>query len=99
MRMLSKIVFTAVAAAAMTAPAFAADEASHRFVHEGYTYVYQVKADGKGQRISGTRFPDRAPFSLKVRDGKVSGLSAGQKVAFDVASAQGAANGAKVLDR
>ncbi len=94
MRMLSKIVIAGVAGSvSLAAPAIAEDAAKSRFVHEGYTYVYQVKdsKDGK-QTISGTRYPGATAFNLRVRDGKVSGISGGQSVAFNVEEARGAAN-------
>lgn len=98
MRMLSKIVFAAVPAAALFASAAVAGEAPKaRFVHEGYTYVYQVKEDKGASRISGNRYPGGAAFSLVVRDGKVNGVSGGQNVAFNVDSARGAAAGAKAV--
>lgn len=98
MRMLSKIVFAAVPAAALFASAAVAGDAPKaRFVHEGYTYVYQVKEDKGASRISGNRYPGGAAFSLVVRDGKVNGVSGGQNVAFNVDSARGAAAGAKAV--
>jgi hypothetical protein len=96
--MLSKIVFAAVPAAALFASAAVAGDAPKaRFVHEGYTYVYQVKEDKGASRISGNRYPGGAAFSLVVRDGKVNGVSGGQNVAFNVDSARGAAAGAKAV--
>ncbi|MDF0543457.1 hypothetical protein PX699_13970 [Sphingobium sp. H39-3-25] len=97
--MLSKIVFAAAPAAALFASAAVAGDAPKaRFVHEGYTYVYQVKEDNKGaSRISGNRYPGGAAFSLVVRDGKVNGVSGGQSVAFNVEAARGAAAGAKAV--
>ena len=94
MRMLSKIVFAAAALSAV-APAVAQDAAKERFVHEGYTYVYQVKSTEDGKMISGTRYPGAVAFQLKVAGDKVSGKSGGTKVAFNVADARGAAANAK----
>ncbi len=95
MRMLSKIVLAAAAGSAfLAAPAMADEAGKERFVHEGYTYVYQVKPAKEGQMITGTRYPGAAAFQLKVRDGKVTGVSGGQKVAFNVNEARGAAAGA-----
>jgi hypothetical protein len=94
MRMLSKFVFAATPAFALlaSAPAMAdGAPARERFVHEGYTYVYQVKPEKGASRIIGTRYPGGAAFSLLVRDGKVKGTSGGQNVAFDVETARGAA--------
>lgn len=89
MRMLSKIVLIAAAVTA-AAPAIAQDAAKERFVHEGYTYVYKVKPVKEGKLISGTRYPGAVAFQLKVAGEKVSGVSGGQKVAFNVAEARGA---------
>ncbi|WP_336959957.1 hypothetical protein [Sphingobium aquiterrae] len=99
--MLSKIVFVAAPAAALLAavPAIAGDAPKERFVHEGYTYIYQVKEEKGASRISGNRYPGGAAFSLVVRGGKVNGVSGGQQVAFDVDSARGAAAGAEVVAR
>ena len=92
MRMLSKIVFAVATVLAATAPAMAKEGATkERFVHEGYTYVYEVKPTSSGQLISGVRFPDRSSFTLKVAGDKVRGVSGGQQVAFNVADAAGAA--------
>lgn len=90
MRMLSKIVLAAAALSA-AAPAIAQDAAKERFVHEGYTYVYQVKPTKDGKVISGTRYPGATAFQLKVAGDKVSGISGGTKVTFNVAEAKGAA--------
>ena len=90
MRMLSKFVFAAAALSAV-APAIAQDAAKERFVHEGYTYVYQVKPTKDGKVISGTRYPGAVAFQLKVAGDKVSGVSGGTQVAFNVAAAKGAA--------
>ena len=92
MRMLSQVFVTSALGAivALAAPAHA-EEAKQRFTHEGYTYVYQVNDTAKGgRRISGKRYPGAVAFSLAVKDGKVSGVSGGQSVAFKVEEAQGA---------
>lgn len=89
MRMLSKIVLSALVLS-VAAPAVAEDAAKERFVHEGYTYVYQVKSIKDGKLISGTRYPGATAFQLKVAGDKVSGTSGGTKVAFNVAEARGA---------
>lgn len=91
MRMLSKSIVGAALAAAIVTPAFAEDAAKERFTHEGYTYVYKVKETKTGQVISGRRYPDAVAFNLSVKNGKVSGNSGGQSVAFNVQDAQGAA--------
>ena len=94
MRMLSKIVLAAVAVSA-SAPVFAEAPAKERFVHEGYTYVYQVKQVKDAKVISGTRYPGATAFNLKVAGDKVKGNSGGQQVAFKVADAAGAATSAE----
>lgn len=90
MRMLSKIVLTAAVVSA-AAPVFAQAPAKERFVHEGYTYVYQVKPTKVGQIISGTRYPGATSFQLRVAGDKVKGVSGGQSVAFNLEEAKGAA--------
>ncbi|MDX3909413.1 MAG: hypothetical protein QHC67_06285 [Sphingobium sp.] len=89
MRMLSKIVLTAAVLTA-AAPALAESATKERFVHEGYTYVYQVKPTKAGTLISGTRYPGATAFQLKVAGDKVSGVSGDTRVAFNVADARGA---------
>lgn len=92
MRMLSKFI-VAGAFGAIAATAAQAEEApKQRFTHEGYTYVYQVKDTKAGKVISGRRFPDAVAFNLAVKNGKVSGVSGGQQVAFNVEDARGAAS-------
>ena len=93
MRMLSKFILTGatVTAAVAVVPA-QAEEGKQRFTHEGYTYVYQVKDTKAGQKISGRRYPDAVAFNLAVRKGKVSGVSGGRSVAFNVEEARGAAS-------
>lgn len=92
MRMLSKFI-VACAVSAIAATAAQAEDAApkQRFTHEGYTYVYQVKDTKTGKVISGRRFPDAVAFNLAVKNGKVSGVSGGQQVAFKVEDARGAA--------
>lgn len=93
MRMLSKFIATgALSLFAATAAHAAEDAPKQRFTHEGYTYVYQVKDTKSGKVISGRRFPDAVAFNLAVRNGKVSGVSGGQQVAFNVEEARGAAS-------
>ena len=92
MRMLSQVVIAGALSAIVAAAAPAhAEEAKQRFTHEGYTYVYQVKDTKTGQVISGRRYPDAVAFNLAVKNGKVSGVSGGQSVAFKVEDARGAA--------
>ncbi len=93
MRMLSEFIATGALSVLSATAAIAAEEApKQRFTHEGYTYVYQVKDTKTGKVISGRRFPDSVAFNLAVRNGKVSGVSGGQQVAFDVEEARGAAS-------
>lgn len=90
MRMLFKIAAAGVAGSAFLAMPALAEPGKERFVHEGYTYVYEVKDTKDGQRISGTRYPGAQAFNLKVHDGRVVGTSGGQRVAFNVEEARGA---------
>lgn len=94
MRMLSKFVAASALSAiiAIAAPAQAEEAGKQRFTHEGYTYVYEVKDTKTGKVISGRRFPDAVAFNLSVKNGKVSGVSGGQNVAFKVDEARGAAS-------
>lgn len=97
MRMLSKFVVVGALSAivAIAAPATAQEAAKQRFTHEGYTYVYDVKDTKTGKVISGRRYPDAVAFNLAVKNGKVSGVSGGQSVAFKVDEARGAAASAQ----
>ncbi|WP_310224847.1 hypothetical protein [Sphingobium xenophagum] len=92
--MLSKFVAVSALSAfvAIAAPAQAEEAGKQRFTHEGYTYVYEVKDTKTGKLISGRRFPDAVAFNLSVKNGKVSGVSGGQNVAFKVDEARGAAS-------
>jgi len=92
--MLSKFVAASALSAfvALAAPAQAEETGKQRFTHEGYTYVYEVKDTKTGKVISGRRFPDAVAFNLSVKNGKVSGVSGGQNVAFKVDEARGAAS-------
>lgn len=94
MRMLSKFVVASALSAiiAVAAPAQAEEAGKQRFTHEGYTYVYEVKDTKTGKVISGRRFPDAVAFNLSIKNGKVSGVSGGQNVAFKVDEARGAAS-------
>ena len=91
MRMLSKFILTGAVGtlAAALAPAHA-EEGKQRFTHEGY--VYQVKDTKTGRLVSGRRYPDAVAFNLAIKNGKVSGVSGGQPVAFKVEEARGAAS-------
>lgn len=89
MRMLS--VFAAVAVISIAAPAVAETAETSSFEHEGFTYVYKVEQKGNAQIITGKRYPGGARFSLRLRDGKVNGVSNGVAVNFDQSDAQGAA--------
>ncbi|MGC4252288.1 MAG: hypothetical protein QM605_12725 [Sphingobium sp.] len=89
--MLSKFVVAgALSAVAAIAPAHAEETGKQRFTHEGYTYVYEVKDTKTGQVISGRRFPDSVAFNLAVKNGRVSGVTGGQAVTFNVDDARGA---------
>lgn len=67
------------------------------FDQGGYSYVYTVVTDAKGGRtISGVRYPDATPFTLKVKGSRVEGETNGQPVAFPVADAKGAARDAEI---
>tara|TARA_R110000868_G_scaffold205436_6_gene453971 strand:- start:3469 stop:3750 length:282 start_codon:yes stop_codon:yes gene_type:complete len=92
--MLSKFVAAGALSAfvAIAAPAQAEEAGKQRFTHEGYTYVYEVKDTKTGKLISGRRFPDAVAFNLSVKNGRVSGVSGGQNVAFKVDEARGAAS-------
>ncbi|EXS70163.1 hypothetical protein [Sphingobium sp. Ant17] len=92
--MLSKFVAASALSAfvAIATPAQAEEAGKQRFTHEGYTYVYEVKDTKTGKVISGRRFPDAVAFNLSVKNGKVSGVSGGQNVAFKVDEARGAAS-------
>lgn len=93
MRMLSKsIVAVALGVIAASAPAHAEEGGKQRFTHEGYTYVYEVKDTKTGQLIQGRRYPDAVAFNLAVKNGRVSGVSGGKSVAFNVDDAKGAAS-------
>ncbi|MDT7535118.1 hypothetical protein OVY48_17030 [Sphingobium sp. SA2] len=92
--MLSKFVAASALSAfvAIATPAQAEEAGKQRFTHEGYTYVYEVKDTKTGKVISGRRFPDAVAFNLSVKNGRVSGVSGGQNVAFKVDEARGAAS-------
>lgn len=93
MRMLSKFFFAGALSAVVAAavPASAEEAGNQRFTHEGYTYIYRVKDTKSGKVISGRRLPDATAFNLSVKNGRVSGVSGGRPVAFNVADASGAA--------
>lgn len=99
MRMLSVLaVLAAPVAVAFASPALAKDEEKGSFEHGGYTYVYEVQQQGSAQLISGRRYPGATPFSLRVRNGEVSGTSNGMSVNFNVSEAAGAAADAKPVE-
>jgi len=96
--MLSIFAFAAAAVPAaiiLASPASAEPDRNGSFEHDGYTYVYKVRDQGEAQLIQGRRYPDGAAFSLRVRNGMVSGVSNGASVSFRVADAAGSAKGAK----
>ena len=69
---------TAAAALALSAPAFA--DGPEHFTDRGITYDYSVVTDGRGKVITGTA--DGAPFVLRVRGTRVSGLMDRKSVWF-----------------
>jgi hypothetical protein len=93
--------FTIVAAvaAALTSTIGMAAENTQRFTHDGMTYVYTSKQDGKRQVIDGRRFPSGSAFHLVVRDNRVSGMSGGVPVEFPLAAARGAQGAVEVATR
>ena len=90
MRMLSKFIVTAALSGIVAGIPARAEEAKQSFTHEGFTYVYKVKDTALGKKISGRRYPDAVAFNLAVRGDKVSGISNGQPVSFNLADAEGA---------
>ena len=88
-----------IALSALGAAGAAQAEASKQesFDLDGYTYVYQVAQDAKGQTITGVRYPDETPFTFKVKGDRVEGETAGQSVAFTVADAKGAARDSEIF--
>lgn len=96
MRMLSVLsVVAASLVASVAVPALAETAESGSFKHEGYTYVYKTQQVGEASVISGRRYPGGSAFSLRVRNGEVSGVSNGVSVSFNVNDAAGAAEGAQ----
>ncbi|MGE4429206.1 MAG: hypothetical protein AB7E05_00525 [Sphingobium sp.] len=96
MRMLSVLSVVAVSlAGSFAVPAHAETADSGSFKHGGYTYVYKTQQVGEAQVISGRRYPGGTAFSLRVRNGEVSGVSNGVSVSFNVNDAAGAADGAQ----
>lgn len=93
MRMLS--IFAASAVISFAAPAVAGTVETTSFQHEGITYVYKVEQKGSAQVITGKRYPGGVKFSLRLREGKVNGVSNGIPVHFDESAARGAAATAK----
>ena len=90
-----KTLTTIVIALAAIGTANAAEKvAKESFTLDGYTYVYEVKADAKGQTITGIRYPDATPFTLTLKGNRIEGVSNDQPVAFSLAETKGAAKGA-----
>lgn len=74
---------------AISAPAFAKDEAPQRkFTRDGQTYVYTMVTKAKRIVISGRRYPSGSAFELIVKGDQVSGVSDGEPVSFTVPNAQ-----------
>lgn len=78
MRML-KIAITTLALG-VAAPAVASEPM--RFEYEGETYSYTVSNDGDARIIAGKALSSGQSFRLKVRNGRVTGMSRGVPVAF-----------------
>jgi hypothetical protein len=77
----SLVAAVAVALAA-SAPAHAKD-ARHSFTQDDITYSYTVSHTGKTTIYKGYATPGGF-FHLSVRDGRVTGMANGNRVAFDV---------------
>lgn len=93
MRMLSILAIPATMMACTilaATPVAAKETAKQSFEHDGYTYVYSVRAAKGGQIISGKRYPGAVRFSLLVSGDTVRGTSAGKPVSFLVKDARGA---------
>lgn len=74
----------------LVSPALANDEPV-KFVHDGVSYVYSVKAIGETKRVITGRATPGSSFRLVVSGDQVSGTANGIPVAFSVAEAKGQA--------
>ncbi|WP_374943316.1 hypothetical protein [Sphingomonas sp.] len=82
----------AAAALALTSTIGMAQDAEHRFVHDGSTYVYTVAPKQNGRTVlTGRRLPAGEAFRLVVDGHRVSGVSGGMPVSFRTSAAKGAA--------
>ncbi|RVT93842.1 hypothetical protein [Sphingomonas crocodyli] len=84
---MKKIVALAILTSAIAAPALAETQS---FTRDGQTYTYEVKQAGEVAIVNGTDQSGKA-FSLRVRNGRVSGNYAGTAVAFAAPKVQTAA--------
>ena len=96
MRKTISTLLIALSAIGVASAAQAAAPKQDSFDQDGYTYVYTVTADAKGETITGVRYPDATPFTLKVKGSQVDGETNGQPVSFAVADAKGAAKDAEI---
>lgn len=62
--------------------AFAKDEATKRFEHDGATYSYTVTQVGDTRVISGVEERTGKPFTLRVGQHRVRGTVGSQQVSF-----------------
>jgi len=74
------IIALALASSIVAAPAMA-----ETFTRDGQTYDYAVKDAGGYQLITGRNVSTGQGFTLRVRNGRVSGNYAGQTVSFSAA--------------
>ena len=83
---MKKIVALAILTSAVAAPALAETQS---FTRDGQTYQYEITKAGDSSIVTGTDQTGKA-FSLRVRNGRVSGNYAGTAVAFAAPKAQAA---------
>ena len=81
---MKNIVALAILTSAVAAPALAETQS---FTRDGQTYQYEITKVGDAAIVSGTDQTGKA-FSLRVRNGRVSGNYAGTAVAFAAPKAQ-----------
>ena len=91
MRTITIVIAAAAALASTIGMARPVDQGTRQsFVHAGSTYVYTTRIIDGRRVIDGRRLPGGSGFHLVVRGDKVSGISGGVPVAFQVARARGA---------
>lgn len=73
----------ALSLVSIAAPALAAE--TQTMTRDGITYVYSVQETPKATLIKGYEQGGR-PFSLRIANGRVSGLSDGRNVSFPLSS-------------